>query len=274
MDELLKLLNASALNESDQESLKEKLEILIEAKAQEKVDVLVEDEKTRLVSEYEDKFETYKEDVFSKFSTFVDQILEEEMVIPEHIVEYARKGELYEDIIEQFKIRIAIDEDALDTETKEIISEAKEEIMSLRGQLDEAISENLDAKVLLTEAQAELHKNELCEGLTVTQKSKIMPLLEGINDIADLDKKFSKISEIFLTEAKEEEEKDEEDEEDGEDKKDKKDKKDCDADKDKKDMNESMLDGKGETEVTVVEDSNKSFFDKFLASQTQVLKNL
>ena len=87
MDELLKLLNASALNESDQEALKEKLEVLIEAKAQEKVEVLVNEEKERLVTEFEDKFEGYKDEVFSKFSTFVDSILEEEMIIPEHIVE-------------------------------------------------------------------------------------------------------------------------------------------------------------------------------------------
>lgn len=263
MDELLKLLNASALNESDQEALKEKLEVLIEAKAQEKVEVLVNEEKERLVTEFEDKFEGYKDEVFSKFSTFVDSILEEEMIIPEHIVEYARKGELYEDIIEQFKIRIGIDEGVLDDEAKEIISEAKDEILSLRDQLDEAISENMEAKALLSEAKIELYKNELCEGLTFSQKSKILPLLEGITSEEDMDRKFKILSEAFLLESEDEDEKDDEDA----DEKDKKKK------EDDEDLDEST-NGKGKEEVTLItEDTEKDFFAKFLDSQKQALKS-
>ena len=265
MDELLKLLNASALNESDQEALVEKLEVLIEAKAQEKVEVLVNEEKERLVTEFEDKFEGYKDEVFSKFSTFVDAILEEEMIIPDHIVEYARKGELYEDVIEQFKIRIGIDEGVLDEEAKEIISEAKDEILSLRDQLDEAISENMEAKALLSEAKIEFYKNELCEGLTFSQKSKIMPLLEGITSEEDMDRKFKILSEAFLLESEDEDEKEEDEDSDEKDKKKK--------DEDDEDLDESTK-GKGASEVTVInEDTNKDFFSKFLDSQKQALKS-
>lgn len=268
MDELLKLLNVSALNESDQDALKEKLEVLIEAKAQEKVETLVEAEKENLISEYENKFETYKDEVVSKFSDFVDGILDEEMVIPEHIVEYARKGQLYEDIIDQLKLRIAIDEGALDDEAKEIISEAKDEIVSLRDQLDEAISENIEAKSLLSEAKAELYKNELCEGLTISQKNKIMPLLEGILVEEEIDRKFSILSEALLLEKNED---DEEDEDDGKDKEPDNDEDDESKKEKKKDMNESA-NGKGSTEVNLNEDHAKDFFSKFLNAQKETLK--
>ncbi|NIQ07682.1 MAG: hypothetical protein GWO20_18795, partial [Candidatus Korarchaeota archaeon] len=108
------------------------LTTIIDTKANEiaesKVEEALVSEKEKLVEEFEEKFEDYKEDVTSKFSNFVDGILEEEMVIPEKIVRYARLGELYEDLIDQFKVRLAIDEGLLDAEVKGMLGEAKEEI--------------------------------------------------------------------------------------------------------------------------------------------------
>ncbi|MEA4820668.1 MAG: hypothetical protein VB122_00315 [Erysipelotrichales bacterium] len=275
MDELLKLLKVEALDESDQEVLKSKLEMIVEAKAQEKVEKLVEEEKTKLVAEYEEKFEAYKEDIVSKFSDFVDQVIDEELVIPDHIVEYARKGELYEDVIEQLKLRIAVDEGILDDEAKDIMSEAKEEILNLRGQLDESIAENLEAKSLLSEARSELYKNELCEGLTFKQKAKVMPLLEGISDLEEMDRKFAIISEAILLESDDDDDDGDEmsDEDKDKKKKKKKDHKEPDGDECDEDTGKK---GKGSEEVTLTEDDQKTkdFFSKFLEAQRTVLKSM
>ena len=90
----------------------------IDVKARERADSLLGEEKERLVTEYETKFEDYKKDITSKFSNFVDSVLDQELTIPEKVMEYARKGELYTDLVEQFKIRIGIDEGVLDEEAK------------------------------------------------------------------------------------------------------------------------------------------------------------
>lgn len=271
MDELLKLLKVDALDEADQDVIKSKLEVLIEAKVQEKVEKLIEKESEKLVEEYSTKFETYKDEVLSKFSDFVDKVIDEELVIPENIIEYARKGELYEDVIEQLKLRIAIDEGILDDEAKSIMTEAKEEIIDLRGQLDESISENIEAKSLLSEARAELYKNDLCEGLTYKQKSKILPLLEGLEDFEEIDRKFTIISEALM----DDDDSDEDDsDDDSDDEKDSKKKKHKEPDGDECD--ESKKNGKGSEEVTVNEEEKKfkDFFSQFLEAQKNVLKTM
>jgi hypothetical protein len=58
------------------------------------------------------------------------------MTIPDKVLEYARKGELYSDLIEQFKVRLGVDEGLLDEEVKALLKEAKTEIQIL-DQLDE-----------------------------------------------------------------------------------------------------------------------------------------
>ena len=53
---------------------------------------------------------TDKDDIVEKFNDFVDNVLEQELKIPDKFFEFAKKGELYDDLIHQFKIRNAVDE--------------------------------------------------------------------------------------------------------------------------------------------------------------------
>ena len=228
MDKLLELLGANKLNEDDQTQVKERLETLIEIKGQELSAGKLQEAKEQLVESYESKFEDYKEDITSKFSNFVDSVLEEEMIIPDKILEYAKKGELYHDLIEQFKIRLSVDEGLLDEEVKGLLKEAKDEILKLRGDMDGIISENLEVKQDATELAAELYLRRKCDGLTESQKKRVLEMLSGITDRSEIDRKFQFVLEAGGEDEEEEEEKEEKEEKEEEE----------DEDEDDEDMDE------------------------------------
>jgi len=197
MDKIFEMLGIEKLDESKQTELKETLQTVIELKAQDiaesKVEELVEDKKQALVEEYEEKFTTYKDSVTSKFSNFVDNILDEEMVIPENVVRFAKLGELYQDLIEQFKTRLAIDEGMISNEVKDMLSEAKDEIISLRGKVDESTGQVLELEQDASEMAAQLYIRKKCDGLTESQKKKVIDLLGDEIIKENIDKKYKTI---------------------------------------------------------------------------------
>jgi hypothetical protein len=230
MDKLLEMLGVQKLDEQKQDAIKEKLDTLIELKAKESVNEMLKVEKDKLIEQYEEKFDAYKEDITSKFSNFVDEILDEQMTIPDKVLEYARKGELYSDLIEQFKVRLGVDEGLLDEEVKSLLKEAKTEIQNLRKELDKNIAEKLEVKGDAQELAAELYLRQKCDGLTVEQTAHVLAMLEGVKDREEIDRKFEIIVEAY--------DKDDEDDEDEDDKK--KDDDDEDEDDEKKDKKKDM----------------------------------
>jgi len=195
MDKILELLGADKLNEDTQNDLKEKLQTIVEVEAKKLSDSKIDETKKTLVEEYEDKFNEYKEDITLKFSNFVDNVLEQELVIPEKIMEYAKKGELYHDLIEQFKVRLSVDEGLLDEEIKGLLKEAKEEIVTLRQKSDDNIKENLDLQKDAQEMAAQLYLHDKCKGLTESQKETMFSILSGITDKEEIDRKFDVVKE-------------------------------------------------------------------------------
>ena len=195
MDKILELLGINKLDESTQTELKEKLQDIIEVKAKELSETSLEEQKTKILEEYEAKFDEYKDDITSKFSNFVDSVLEEEMTIPEEVMEYAKKGQLYNDLIEQFKIRLGVDQGLLDEEVKSLLKEAKEEIVKLRGDMDKQIAENLEVRKDAQELAATVYLYQKCEGLTEAQRQHVFTVLEGIFDKAEIDRKFDILKE-------------------------------------------------------------------------------
>ena len=85
----------------------------------------VELEKDYLIEVFTEKFEEYKSMITSRFSDFTDTVLDNELNIPQ------------------------------DEMVREILTEAKAEIISLRNQVNELTGENLE----LTENNRELYKD-------------------------------------------------------------------------------------------------------------------
>ena len=269
MEKLLELLGVQKLEEGEQEVIKEKLQTLIEVKAKELSESKLEEEKNKLIEAYEEKFDAYKEDITGKFSNFVDEILEQELQIPEKVLEYARKGELYADLIEQFKVRLGVDEGLLDEEVKALLKEAREEIVKLRDELNESISDKLQTKQDATELAAEVYLHRKTKGLTESQKEHVIEMLDGVTDREEIDKKFDVIVEAYNGNGngKNGDDDDDDDEDENGKKKDKK------KDK-KKEMKEE--DGKGKVDEdedkNLNEDEDNSPFAQHLKGYVEVLK--
>jgi hypothetical protein len=194
MDKILVLLGADKLNEDTQQQLKDKLSAIIEIEAKKLLESRLDDEKTKLVEEYENKFETYKGEITGKFSSFVDTVLEDELTIPDTIQEFAKKGQLYNDLIEQFKVRIGVDQGLLDEEVKDLLKEAKDEILNLRKSADKGIAKELELKEDAQNMAAELYLYKKCEGLTESQRKQVFDILGGVIDISEIDNKFQIIA--------------------------------------------------------------------------------
>jgi hypothetical protein len=274
MENILKLLGVDKLEESDQTAITQKFNDLVDLKVKEKVNEQLESEKASLLEYYEGKFETYKEEITDKFSSFLDNILEEELQIPEKIQEFARKGELYHDLIEEMKLRIAIDEDTLDEEARNLLSEAKEELVNLKNQYNELFEKYTEVSVDAKEFAADLYKHDISEGLPVDEKESILALLEGISDKEEIDRKFALLVESGVHKKKKKEKEEEHDEDEDED------------DKKCNECGEAMKEckckkeGKGLSEVKEEDDSkekinespSKTYFDKQMEEYLGILK--
>lgn len=216
MKKLFEMLGLEKLDGSIQEEVKTKIETLVDAKATEKIAEIVEtkmvSEKEKLVEEYEEKFEEYKENITSKFSNFVDSIIEEELEIPEKVLEYAHRGELYSELIEQFKIRLAIDEGLLDNEVKDILKESKEKIISLKSDLDSSICEKLDLEVDCQAMASHIYLRTKCDGLTEAHRQRVMNIIGDSANVDEIDSKFDLVVETTKIEKTNEEEKEEKEE--------------------------------------------------------------
>jgi len=224
LKKILEMLGVDKLEEGKQDEVKQGLETVIEARAADIAQEKLEESKEQLIEEMEEKFEDYKKDITSKFSNFVDSILEEELVIPDKVMEFARKGELYSDLIEQFKLRLSIDEGMLDEEIKDLLREAKEEILKGREEVDSLTSDKLGLEMKNQELEAQLYLRKKSEGLTEAQRMKIHELMGDVTDADEIDTKFDLILEsIRLTEQDDDE--DEDEDENDEKKKEKKKKK-------------------------------------------------
>jgi hypothetical protein len=209
LKKLLELLGVDSLDETKQEEIKDSLKTIIDTRAKEEAEKVIKSEKEALVESMEERFEEYKKEITSKFSNFVDSVLEEELVIPEKVLEYARKGELYNELIEQFKVRLAIDEGLLDDEVKDLLREAKKEILGLREQVDGLMEEKLEQELKTQQLDAEMHLRQKSDGLTEAKKLKVYELLEGVTDKDEIDKKFDLIVESLTVDEKEIDEKSE-----------------------------------------------------------------
>lgn len=197
LDETLISEIEATIKESVDSKVNEKAQVIAEEISQ----TLVEKYKEELSEKYESKFDEYKDMITEKFSDFLDQVLDEELSIPDELKEYARKGKLYSDLIDQFKVRLGIDENVLAEETKDLIREARDEIVSLRDKLNELEKTNIDLKSDSKKLSAHLYAREKCDGLTESQKVRALKLLEGCTTQEDIDTKFNVINETLFSES-------------------------------------------------------------------------
>lgn len=201
LEELLKLLGIDKLDEADQAVIQEKLDVILDTAINEKVDEkvanLLESEKEKLTEEYEVKFDAYKDDITAKFSNFVDGILDEELSLPEEFIEAARVGRIYGELIEQIRLHVAVDADAIDEEAKSLLKEAKEVMLTQKEEINKLTEANLELELDAQKLAGAIYIREKCDGLTEIQKTRVLSILEGIYDRSEIDRKFDIIVETL-----------------------------------------------------------------------------
>lgn len=275
-DKVFEILKADKLDESSRAEVTKFITDVVELKAKERASELSEsviaEEKERLAEEYEAKFGDYKEDVFGKWSEFTDAVIAEEVQIPDNVKEFAALGETYKPLLEAIRTQLAVSEGSVDAEAKELLFEAKDEIQSLRSEINKLMSENIELKDDAKSMAIHIYLRKKCDGLTEAQRAKVMTLLEDVTDVKQINEKFDFIVENMLSEKKKkkEEEDDDDKEEDDDDKEDddKEDKK-----KGKKDKKKDK-DGKGNLEVDKDKLSESSSWDKLMEQYRNTLKVL
>lgn len=210
MEGIKKLFESLKLSDTDLDGLVSKVETVIDTQVKTRVETVKEEIKTETekeketwrdaeIQKLEEQFEEYKETIVSKFSDFVDHVITEEIAIPERVKEFARRGQIYEPIIEEFKTKIAIDQGLIDEEVKSILGEAKDKIIELEDRHNETYGENLELREELSKATVKAYLLEKCEDLTLDQKSFVKTVLGDADSVEEIDEKFD----IVLEQGKE-----------------------------------------------------------------------
>lgn len=204
LDKIKSVLKIENLDEAALGEFQTFVSEMVDLKAKElatkAVEPIIAEAKQEMETDLEGKFDEYKKDLASNLSNFVDGVLEEQIEIPQIVTEFARKGRLYSDLIDQFKLRIGIDEAAVNEEARTLLAEALEKIESLKKELNEATAKNLEIKSDAKKLATALYAYKKTEGLTESQRSQALVLLEGIDDVKTIDEKFAFFESYMLNE--------------------------------------------------------------------------
>ena len=189
------------------------LEKIIES-LQEVVDkeVFTEDFKKKLLDEFEivvnkkvqdllaEKEEQLKEEFVDKVDKYLTYVAEEFVKENKKNIESELKLEMSEKIIDSIKSVFNEYYIDLKPEEKNVIASLEEQIGKLKGELNEALKENLNLKDELLKAQIKAVFVEETKDLTDVEREEILDMLEGIevNTVEDFVNKLNIIKEKYL----------------------------------------------------------------------------
>lgn len=169
------------------EEFKESVETLFEAA----VSARIIAETARLEEAYEaalhEEIANFNEEVTSKLDTYLDYVVENWMRENEVAIESALRNEIMEDFIEGMKNLFAENYINVPEEKVDVLEALADKVQALEEKLDETISENVELRSTLVEAQAHEIFAEIASDLALTQQEKFSALAEGIEFDGDLD---------------------------------------------------------------------------------------
>lgn len=175
------------------EEFKDKATTLFEAAVNARAMVEI----ARLEEEYEARLEeevtSIAESVEKNLDTYLDYVVERWMEENQVAIESSLRNELAEEFIDGLKNLFA--EHYIDVpEAKvDVVESLAAKVEELEAALDETITENVELKTVLAEAERQSVVDELAEGLTMTQTEKFFALAEGVNFEGDIDSYRAKL---------------------------------------------------------------------------------
>ncbi len=139
----------------------------------------------------------FEEKMVDKLSKYLDFAINK--AIPQHLVEAQAKLEVYEPLVESIKRTFNEKGLKIDDKGFGLLKDARNEIVSSRKKLDEAVAEKMALEAKTEQLLGKYLLNEKCNGLTLDQKKKVTKIFEGAS-YEDIEKRFKSVRELVLTE--------------------------------------------------------------------------
>lgn len=162
-------------------------------------------ETARLEEEYatrlEEEVAEIAEALENKLDTYLDYVVENWMKENEVAIESTLRNELMGEFIDGLKNLFAEHYIDMPEDKIDVVEELAAKVEDLEAMLDETITENVELKNIVIEAEKNSVLEDMAEGLTLTQAEKFVTLAEGVDFDGDLDtykKKLSYVKETYF----------------------------------------------------------------------------
>lgn len=155
----------------------ERLQELAEGFVAKEVSDKVEEIRTKLDEEFSEKVQALEENVVDKLDKFLD--LEISSKISDELLESVAINEAYAPLVAGIRDLFESKFVALDSEGTKIVAESKSEAETLKTKLNESMSKNIELVKKVESLQTGLLIATKSEGLTESQKNRVVVMLEG-----------------------------------------------------------------------------------------------
>lgn len=187
----------------------EKVNILVESKTKEleekaeefctmEVNERLKTEKATLIEEYDAKLEKFENSIVDKLDLFLESEITNN--ISDKMINKIAVNETYrpivEDIVKIFEEKYV----SLDTEGYGTLKEAKDEIVKLEEEVSNVIAEKMELQTESEKQKSVIVFLERTEGLSKTQKGKVLNMIEG-KSYADVKKSINNVIDLVLEQA-------------------------------------------------------------------------
>lgn len=155
----------------------EKIQEMAEGYVAKEIDEKVSEIRTQLEEEYSEKVQSLEENVVDKLDKFLD--LEISSKISDELLESVAINETYAPLIKGIQSLFESQFVALDSEGSRIVESAKKDVSTLKTKLNEALSDKITLSRKIEKLQTGLLISTKTEGLTESQKERVLVMLEG-----------------------------------------------------------------------------------------------
>lgn len=159
-----------------EEELKTKYDDLAEKYVAKTVSEKLESEKAKLVEEYDTKLESLEKKIVTKLDSFLDHVISEQ--ISDETLEKIALNEVSLPVIDGIKKVFSENHIELQSEGTKMIEEAQKAKTDLEKQLSESIAKNMELEERLEKTATYLLISEKTEGLTDTQKKRVVKMFK------------------------------------------------------------------------------------------------
>jgi len=184
-------------DEMMEESFKEKAAIIFETTVNEKVMSIREE----MEVEFDERLEEAKVEMNAKIDSLVEEAVQEWIAENQLEIKYSLRTEIAENFIHGLKNLFQENYIEIPDEDISVVDELTETVEALKEQLEEQATQLEEANQVILTNQKSFVVEEVCEGLTETQKIKLEKLAEAVeaDDIDEFEYKLTALKESYFT---------------------------------------------------------------------------